>query len=83
MRWNESHAAGFTTGEPWLPVGANSEEWNVASLQNPCSILWLYRRLIQLRREDSVFTAGDDLPIRRTACCCINGRGPAGKCSLP
>lgn len=65
MRWNESHAAGFTTGEPWLPVGANFKERNVAGLQkDPCSILWLYRRLIQLRREDPVFTAGDYVPIR-------------------
>jgi alpha-glucosidase len=65
MQWDESHAAGFTTGEPWLPVGAHFEERNVASLQKDSrSILWLYRRLIQLRRADPVITAGDYVPIR-------------------
>ena len=65
MRWDESHAAGFTTGEPWLPIGANFGERNVARLQkDQRSILWLYRRLIQLRRTDPSFSAGGYVPIR-------------------
>lgn len=65
MRWDESHAAGFTTGEPWLPVGAHFEERNVARLQKDArSILCLYRRLIQLRRSDSAFAAGEYVPMR-------------------
>jgi alpha-glucosidase len=43
--------AGFTTGEPWLPIGDTAEELNVASeLADEGSMLTLYRRLLALRR---------------------------------
>jgi alpha-glucosidase len=65
MRWDDSHAAGFTTGEPWLPVGARYEERNVMRLQKDSnSILWLYRRLIQLRRREQSLVEGEYVPMR-------------------
>jgi alpha-glucosidase len=59
MRWDASDQAGFTTGEPWLPVGDDAREENVARLrEDERSILTLYRRLLALRRGDAVFTRG-------------------------
>lgn len=65
MRWDGSRNGGFTTGTPWLPMGADVGVRNVATLQeDPQSVLWLYRRLIGLRRRESILTEGDYVPIR-------------------
>ena len=41
----------FTSGTPWLPVDPNYPAQNVAQLSaGSHSILWLYRRLIDIRR---------------------------------
>jgi alpha-glucosidase len=65
MQWDESHAAGFTAGNPWLPVGRDARDRNVASFQkDPGSILWLYRRLIHLRRSEPSFTRGEYIPLK-------------------
>jgi alpha-glucosidase len=51
--------AGFTTGEPWLPVGDTAEQLNVAAeLQDPRSMLTLYRALLALRRERPSLRSG-------------------------
>jgi alpha-glucosidase len=51
--------AGFTTGEPWLPVGGAAERLNVATeLQDPGSMLALYRTLLALRRARPSLRAG-------------------------
>jgi glycosidase len=65
MRWDSGPKAGFTTGEPWLPLGADVAECNVARLQqNQQSILWLYRRLLELRHKHAALTAGEYHPLR-------------------
>jgi len=65
MQWDQSHAAGFTTGVPWLPVADDFGDRNVARLQKETrSILWLYRRLIELRATEPSLTAGRYVPIR-------------------
>lgn len=65
MRWDDAYAAGFTTGQPWLPVGEGYELRNVSRLQKDTrSILWLYRRLIQLRRIEPALAVGDHVPMR-------------------
>ncbi|HYD73694.1 MAG TPA: alpha-amylase family glycosyl hydrolase [Candidatus Binatia bacterium] len=65
MRWDASEKAGFTTGEPWLPLGEGVAERNVATLrQDERSILWLYRTLIRLRRLEPALVAGDYTPLR-------------------
>ncbi len=60
MRWEEGHAAGFSTAEPWLPVhGETGERENVASQRdNPASLLHYYRRLIQTRKKTSALRRG-------------------------
>jgi alpha-glucosidase len=65
MRWDGGRHGGFTTGEPWLPLGDDVAERNVATLEeDQGSILWLYRRLIALRRRTPALTAGDYHPLR-------------------
>lgn len=68
MQWDESRHAGFTTGEPWLPVPANFSEVNVeAERDDPLSMLTLYRRLIGLRREHPALRRGAWKPL------CVQG----------
>ena len=51
MQWEGAPHAGFTTGRPWLPV-VDPELRNVADQRlEPDSVLTLFRRLIELRRE--------------------------------
>jgi alpha-glucosidase len=59
MPWDGSLRAGFTSGEPWLPLGADHASVNVAAMRESCgSILNLYRRLVELRRNNPVLTRG-------------------------
>ena len=59
---------GFTTGEPWLPVGAESDVSNVAEQRaDPASMLAFSRDVIRLRRSTPAlhrgsYTAADGLP---------------------
>jgi alpha-glucosidase len=51
--------AGFTTGEPWLPLIAEAEELCVArQAQDPDSALSLYRRLAALRAGSAALQTG-------------------------
>jgi oligo-1,6-glucosidase len=60
MQWDSGPHAGFTTGEPWIPVNPNHLEINAeAERANPDSVFHHYRRLIALRRELPVIARGD------------------------
>ena len=60
MQWDKSRAAGFTTGQPWLPIADDCAMNNVAVLRcQSASILSLYRRLIELRRSEPALSVGD------------------------
>lgn len=60
VQWDDSRHAGFTTGEPWLPVHANHREVNArAQRADPASVFHHYRRLVALRHEDPVVRLGD------------------------
>jgi alpha-glucosidase len=59
MRWDGSAKAGFTSGDPWLPVGVEVERVNVAAERDdPASMLSLHRRLLALRRAEPALHAG-------------------------
>jgi alpha-glucosidase len=59
MPWDGSPSAGFTSGSPWLPLGADHPTVNVAALESdPHSILHLYRKLIDLRRSRHTLVSG-------------------------
>jgi alpha-glucosidase len=65
MRWDSSRNGGFTTGEPWLPMGDDVAQRNVGTLRSdPRSLLSLYHRLIALRRTEPVLIAGELQPVR-------------------
>jgi len=67
MQWDATHAAGFTTGEPWLPVASNVGSVNVAAQSaDPDSILQLYRRLIRLRRGSPALRRGAHRSVAST-----------------
>ena len=52
-------AAGFSSGEPWLPVIADAERLNVESqAMDPASTLSLARRLAELRRRTPALQTG-------------------------
>jgi alpha-glucosidase len=64
MQWSGAPQAGFTTGEPWLPLGEDYEDVNVeVQREEPRSILSLYRRLIRLRRGEPALEVGGYQPI--------------------
>ncbi len=51
--------AGFTTGEPWLPIASDHDVRNVErEKDDPHSILSLYRELIALRRREPALSIG-------------------------
>jgi len=59
MQWDASLNAGFSTGRPWLPLAKDYREVNVeAARRDPQSLLTLYQRLIQLRREEPALNIG-------------------------
>jgi alpha-glucosidase len=60
MQWDDSPGAGFTTGDPWLPVGQDAATVNVAAQRDdPASMLSLYRRLIWYRKGSAALRHGD------------------------
>ncbi len=68
MQWDATTHAGFTDGNPWLPVPPSYRERNVAAqARDANSILSFYRQLTALRRRspailDGSYAALDDDP---------------------
>src|ERR1700688_4006859 len=59
MQWDSSRLAGFTTGTPWLRLGADHATVNVATLSGQSeSVLSLYRTLIALRNGNAALNSG-------------------------
>jgi oligo-1,6-glucosidase len=60
MQWDASPQAGFTTGEPWIPVNPNHTEINAAAaVADPDSVFHHYRKLIELRHTEPAVAYGD------------------------
>ncbi|RVG14649.1 alpha-amylase family glycosyl hydrolase [Sinorhizobium meliloti] len=65
MRWDGNEKAGFTSGEPWLPLGDHVKERNVAAqLSDDRSVLSLYRQLMALRQTEPTLHSGQFQPLR-------------------
>ncbi|MBV8092798.1 MAG: DUF3459 domain-containing protein [Acetobacteraceae bacterium] len=80
MRWDASRKAGFTTGEPWLPIGDDVARCNIRSQRkDPRSMLNLYRRLINLRRETPALRFGSFEPMREQGEVLLFARRLAGQ----
>ncbi|HEX8231881.1 MAG TPA: alpha-amylase family glycosyl hydrolase [Caulobacteraceae bacterium] len=64
MLWDGSANAGFTTGEPWLPLSSDWRGINVeAQRGDPASMLELHRRLITLRKAEPALVSGAYEPL--------------------
>jgi alpha-glucosidase len=64
MQWSGEKQAGFTTGEPWLPIAEDYRSVNVnVENENATSMLNLYRRLIRMRRAEPALAVGDFAPV--------------------
>ncbi|TDQ37451.1 alpha,alpha-phosphotrehalase [Aureibacillus halotolerans] len=59
MQWNEDANAGFTEGEPWIPMAKNADSIHAkAALEKPTSVFYHYQKLIKLRKTDDLITEG-------------------------
>ena len=59
MRWDATASGGFTTAEPWLPIGPRARGDSVAEQRGVAgSMLELYRRLLDLRRRELALSLG-------------------------
>jgi alpha-glucosidase len=64
MQWSAAANAGFSSVTPWLPISPDYKYRNVErEAQDPDSMLALYRRLIQLRREEPAMVIGTYRPV--------------------
>jgi len=59
MQWDASACAGFTNGDPWLPLSGDHAVLNVKQQRGePRSMLSLYRALLALRRAEPALSIG-------------------------
>ena len=59
MQWTAGKNAGFTTGESWLPVNPNHKTLNAErESEDSESVLSWYKKLLKLRHDNEVLTAG-------------------------
>ena len=59
MQWSGEPGAGFTSGEPWLPIAADYAERNVAVQRaDRHSMLNLTQQLLELRRTSAALSVG-------------------------
>jgi len=64
MQWSAAKNAGFTEGEPWLPIAEDYTQVNVeAERDDPASMITLYNQLIQVRRGESALEVGQFEPM--------------------
>jgi alpha-glucosidase len=64
MQWSGAKNAGFTEGEPWLPVAEEYARVNVeAERGDPASMLSLYSQLINVRRHEPALEVGQFEPM--------------------
>lgn len=64
MHWSAERNAGFTDGEPWLPLSDQYPVFNVETERaNPTSILSMYHALLGYRRITPALTLGKLLPL--------------------
>ena len=61
MQWDASPHAGFTTGQPWIPVGKSYQTIHVEAEKNG-PIFTFYQQLIRLRKENPLIAEGSYHP---------------------
>ncbi|MCR8850644.1 alpha-glucosidase [Rossellomorea sp. SC111] len=59
MQWSDGENSGFTSGTPWMKVNPNFKTINVKKQEkDEKSILNFYKKMIQLKKREDVFTYG-------------------------
>lgn len=82
MQWTGDGGAGFTTGNPWLPVAAAAKASNVAAqLADKDSMHNWYARLLNLRKTNPAIRSGAYVPLEsgNAKVVAYARRTPAGK----
>ncbi len=66
MQWNSSTNAGFSTTEPWNPVGPRYKTYNVATEKaDPNSILNWYKKVLSLRHTNHALLDGKYIALNQ------------------
>lgn len=65
FQWDSSEYAGFSTSEPWLPVGSSKEWLNLAAQIDCKSHYSVYRDLIDFRKNFKKYSSIDNLSVIR------------------
>jgi len=64
MQWRDEVNAGFSQGEPWLPVHENFPQRNVdQQASDPESLLNFVKKIIRIRRAEPALQRGDFTPL--------------------
>lgn len=64
MQWNNDHNAGFSQGEPWLPVHTNYTDRNVDQQSaDPDSLLNFIKQIIKVRKAETALQRGEFIPL--------------------
>jgi trehalose-6-phosphate hydrolase len=64
VQWTNERNAGFTTGVPWIEIPNNYNIINVeAAIADKNSILYVYKKLIELRHKHNIITYGSIEPL--------------------
>ncbi len=59
MQWSSGKNAGFSDGTPWIDLDRDYYEWNVEKqLKEKDSVLWFYRKLLRIRKENEALIYG-------------------------
>jgi alpha-glucosidase len=64
MQWDNGPGGGFSSADPWLPMGNTSERNIDQQRSDPFSLLSLYHQLISLRRREPALRLGAQQPLR-------------------
>jgi alpha-glucosidase len=83
MPWTSGRNGGFTDGEPWLPLGPDQTDLNVAAQANaPGSLLSFYRALLRLRRREPALSSGDIAIAEASEAVLVYRRSKGGRALL-
>lgn len=67
MQWNDQEFAGFSEVEPWLPIADDYPIRNVEKeKEDPDSMLFFYKKLLDLRRQEPALQLGEFVPLGLT-----------------
>ena len=71
MCWDQSPGAGFTEGDPWIPLNSYRQNINLTSdLASQKSVCQFYRDLLHLRSAEPALTVGTFTDMTQQPDCC-------------